>query len=197
MHSALISAQSAAFDRFVNSAFKEAAEFHAELEVVSEETFILFAQYAYTGSYELLGIESKFPEKTAFEPEPEPEPEPTVTVEEDHWGFLGTSKKKKKRGLAAMETEIPNTCRYDKVALWKEFASACSIAIDVATRPGAVSHDGNILLSHARLYVFADCYDMPRLADISIDKLGRELLKLNVMSEVVTDIIELLRYAYK
>lgn len=111
-------------------------------------------------------------------------------------GIFGYAQEEEKKGAVAIEADIPNTCRYDKVALWMEFTSACSIAIDVATRPGAVSHDGNILLSHARLYVFADCYDMLRLADMSIDKLGRELLKLNVTSEAVTDITELLRYAY-
>ncbi|KAK0657743.1 hypothetical protein B0T16DRAFT_488839 [Cercophora newfieldiana] len=55
---------SSAFDQFVNGAFKEAAAFHAELESVSEETFILFAQYAYDGTYELLNVEPKSPETT-------------------------------------------------------------------------------------------------------------------------------------
>lgn len=106
MHSALVSAQSSAFDRLVNGAFNEAAEFHAELEAVSEETFILFAQYAYTGSYELLGIESKFTEKTkttaqpaTFEPEPQPEPKPEPQREDDMWGYSGTPKKKKRKEL--------------------------------------------------------------------------------------------------
>jgi hypothetical protein len=203
MHSALVSAQSSAFARFVNGAFREAGEFHAELESVSEETFVLFAQYAYTGNYELLGIESKAPVNTetalrphASRPEPEPEPEPEQEV--DLWGFSSTSKKKKEKGVA-IEPEEPQALyqyRYDRDALWKEFRDVCSIAIDVETRPSAVSHNSNIILSHARLYVFADCYDMSKLADRSFDKLGQALLKLDVTSEAVTDIIELIRYVY-
>ncbi|KAK1755496.1 hypothetical protein QBC47DRAFT_380525 [Echria macrotheca] len=190
IHSALVSAQSVAFDRFVNSAFKEAADFHAKLESVSEETFVLFAQYAYTGSYKLVGIESKPPVKMELDtsrPEPakpEPVPEPVPEQEDDPWAAFSSMPKKKKKVVTPEN------------ALWKEFTNACSTAIQPVTRPGAVSHNGNILLSHARLYVFADCYDMPRLADMSFDKLGLALLKLDVTPEAVTHIIELLRYAY-
>lgn len=107
------------------------------------------------------------------------------------------SKKKKKKGVAAEpEPEVFYQYQYDRDALWKEFTDACFIVVDSVIRPGAVSHNGNILLSHARLYVFTDCYDVPRLADISFDKLGWELLRLDVTLEVVTYIIELLRYAY-
>lgn len=208
MHSALVSAQSSAFERLANGAFKEAAEFHAALDSTSEETFILFAQYAYTGNYSVLKIDSNPVAKTKkvlrnppelVWPEPElpedPAPEPEAR-QEDIWGFSTT--KKKKKGKNFMELEASDPCRYDKAALWGDFTKACSIAVDPASpRPGAVSYDGNVLLSHARLHVFADCYGIPRLADMSMHRLSQELLKLNVAPDVGTDIVELLRYAYE
>jgi len=210
MHSALVSAQSSAFDRLANGAFKEAAEFHAALDSTSEETFILFAQYAYTGSYSVLKIDSNpvaktnkvlrnspelvWPESELIMEDPAPEPE---AEREDMWGFSSRTKKEKKR-KKSIELGASDPCRYDKAALWGDFTKACSIAVDPASpRPGAVSYDGNVLLSHARLYVFADCYGIPRLADMSMHHLSQELLKLNVTPEVATNIIELLRYAYE
>ncbi|KAK0705596.1 hypothetical protein B0H67DRAFT_687730 [Lasiosphaeris hirsuta] len=51
IHSALMADQSAAFDQPVNGSFKEARDFHVELDDVDEETLLCFFQYAYTGEY--------------------------------------------------------------------------------------------------------------------------------------------------
>ncbi|KAK3391317.1 hypothetical protein B0H63DRAFT_388792 [Podospora didyma] len=184
MHSALVAAQSRALDRLVNGGFKEAEEFHTELKSVSEETFVLFSQYAYTGDYELLEInprprvDIKEEEKAVRYPEPPvekalPEPEP------------------------ALDAEVKPKYTYNRTELWKNFTLVCSIAVELQPRrPGAVLHNGNVLLSHAQLYVFADCYGISRLSELSFNRLGQALLEMKVTPELVADVIELLSYCY-
>ncbi|KAK3348811.1 hypothetical protein B0T25DRAFT_632492 [Lasiosphaeria hispida] len=195
MHSALVAAQSRAFGRFVNSGFKEAEEFHTELKSVSEETFVLFSQYAYTGDYELLELNPRprvdvqeveaavrcYDSPLAAEPEPAVDP---------GWGLEVTGKKRKKKQSVPKYT-------YSRTDLWKDFTLACAIAVEPPPkRPGAVVDNGNVLLSHAQLYVFANCYGISRLSELSFDRLGKALLEMKVTAELVADIIELLSYCY-
>ncbi|KAK1749604.1 hypothetical protein QBC47DRAFT_271518, partial [Echria macrotheca] len=49
--SALVAAQSPAFDRLINGECKEAEDYKAELDNIEEETLIYFVRFAYTGKY--------------------------------------------------------------------------------------------------------------------------------------------------
>ncbi|KAK0710608.1 hypothetical protein B0H67DRAFT_539437 [Lasiosphaeris hirsuta] len=174
MHSALVAAQSRAFNQLVHGGFKEAEELHTELKSVSEETFVLFSQYAYTGDYELLELN----------------PRRRVDVQEGT-----TSKKAKNKKLKGKRSVSKYT--YNRTDLWKDFTLACSIGVEPPPkRPGVVIDNGNVLLSHAQLYVFADCYGIARLSELSFDRLGNALLEMKVTPELVADVIELLGYCY-
>ncbi|KAK3934239.1 hypothetical protein QBC46DRAFT_359169 [Diplogelasinospora grovesii] len=213
MHSALVSAQCPALSRLVNGEFKEARDFHAELESVNEETFILFAQYAYTGDYNsemskglLEGprkearsfiVEDSKMELTQASPEledvmPVLEEAPAEPVQE--WVSWSVSSKKKRCSKCKRPHE-EDTTRRDK--LWGEFKNACSS--DLPPRmdwPVAKSCSGNVFLSHARLYVFADCYGISGLMDLSFYKLGKALVDIEVDSDKVADVVDVLQYCY-
>ncbi|KEF55585.1 uncharacterized protein A1O9_08335 [Exophiala aquamarina CBS 119918] len=53
-----------------------------------------------------------------------------------------------------------------------------------------------ILLCHARLYVFADRFDNPELLDITLYKLRRTLAAFKLFDERVPDLFALIRYSY-
>ncbi|KAK3938086.1 hypothetical protein QBC46DRAFT_390929 [Diplogelasinospora grovesii] len=205
MHSALISAQCPALSKLVNGEFKEARDFHAELESVNEETFILFAQYAYTGDYnsEMSKGLLKGPRKEAMSfivkdsemelKQSSPELKDVMPALKEAPAEPSVSSKKKRCSKCKRPHE-EDTTRRDK--LWGEFKNACSSnlppRIDWLV---AKSCSGNVFLSHARLYVFADCYGIFRLMDLSFYKLGKALVDIEVDSDKVAD-VDVLQYCY-
>ncbi|KAF5661808.1 BTB POZ fold [Fusarium heterosporum] len=55
----------------------------------------------------------------------------------------------------------------------------------------------NIFLSHAHLYIFADCYDISALKLLCLQKLQRTLETFTVHKEAIDDIVQLLRFCYE
>ena len=53
-----------------------------------------------------------------------------------------------------------------------------------------------VFLSHARLYVFGDTYDIEPLRKLALHKLQRTLVAFNLHNERVGDIVRLLGYSY-
>ncbi|KAK0703420.1 hypothetical protein B0T26DRAFT_744250 [Lasiosphaeria miniovina] len=168
--------------KLVNGEFKEAQGLYAELESMNEETFILFAQYAYTGDYnreipkeaKSFIVENSQTEVIVAYPNPDVA-EPAL----DAWGWGVNSKKTK--------------CN----KLWSEFKKEHSTALPArkdwpATKPCA----GNVILSHAQLYVFADCYGISGLMYLSFGRLGNVLVDTEVDDDKVEDIVDTLQYCY-
>ncbi|KAK3366729.1 hypothetical protein B0T24DRAFT_651235 [Lasiosphaeria ovina] len=181
MHSALVAICSPALDRLVNGEFKEAQDLHAELESMNEETFILFAQYAYTGDYnrEMSKEAKSFIVETSKTEVIVVDPEPDVAERVDDWGWGVNSKKTK--------------CN----KLWIEFKKEHSTALPARKDwPATKSCAGNVILSHAQLYVFADCYGISGLMDLSLCRLGKALVDIEVDDDKVEDIVDTLQYCY-
>ena len=53
-----------------------------------------------------------------------------------------------------------------------------------------------VFLGHARLYVFAEKYDINRLKELSLHKLQCTLAEFTIYSQRVGDIIDLMKYTY-
>lgn len=53
-----------------------------------------------------------------------------------------------------------------------------------------------VFLGHARLYVFADQYDIGPLRELSLYKLQRTLTEFTLYDERVGDVVALMRYTY-
>lgn len=53
-----------------------------------------------------------------------------------------------------------------------------------------------MFLCHARLYVFADKYDIEALRDLSLSKLQQTLASFTLYKERVEDAVDLLQYCY-
>ncbi|KAK4033364.1 hypothetical protein C8A01DRAFT_40192 [Parachaetomium inaequale] len=184
VHSALVEIQSPALNTFVNNTkFKEAGDGHAELEDVEVETFVAFTEYAYTGKYG--GADAPALAAPAAPPP---------------------------RYDAYSRAYTNGAYRTPKVSrLWATFTTAVSAACPADHQPctntaNKLPGDGcadvrPVLLRHARLYVFADCYGISRLMDLSFYNLGQVLVAFDLvdhnMREIrVEVIVALLRYCY-
>lgn len=68
-----------------------------------------------------------------------------------------------------------------------------------AARPNEESCEDytDVFLAHAQLYVFADRYDVEGLQRLSLSKLHDTLVKFNLYSERVADVVTLLKYTYQ
>ena len=197
----------------------------ATLKEVDKDTFVRFIQWAHKGYYTAaefttvvedgsdsagLGTED---ERVAEKPVQRTEipamedddqmitasaipPEPTFE-EYDSWGGgpWGTSPKKGKTKKRAPRTA--------KEALWHSFISRRPVirkdAIEVPPPRGNKSPAevySDVFLSHARLYVFAEQYDIQALKMLALDELYATLAIYTLYTERTADIINLLRYVY-
>lgn len=138
-------------------------------------------------------------EATLLEPSFELDPRPPS---EDVWSsrrHLVRKGKKKKYEYRSMSPEaVPSRSKGSE--LWQNFnerAEAVSLPEFQPRENREPCEDyTEVFLCHARLYVFADVYDIPPLRNLSLHKLQRTLARFTLYDERVGDIIELLRYAY-
>lgn len=186
IHSALVETQSPILNTFVNNAnFKEAVDGRAELKNVDEETFAAFVEYAYTGTYSGAST-TKFSVA-------DDDSESRSQYEEE---FVPTNRMHKKTARKAQRPKL-------RRRLLHAVTDACPCdyhpRIDARDTPPGVASRLERLLYHARIYIFAECYGVSRLMDISFYSLGQMLVgsELRQVEEVdVEDLAILLRYCY-
>ncbi|GAB0142529.1 hypothetical protein EsHS_00003074 [Epichloe bromicola] len=173
IHTAIFAKQSRCLERLVNGLMKEATEGKATWESVDEDTFVRFWQFAYTGDYEVWDEPSgqiaagsvAQVEEPPSEPEPEPEPEPR--------SLFGNSFHTVQRNVSP--------------PIKKETLSTRFVALGETSHKPNLGHlagsDGKHLLNHAKVFVFADCYEITLLIELSYNKLHQTLSKLVLRSE--------------
>ena len=152
------------------------------------------------------------------EPVPKPVPEPTRNLfdlgkNSDDWDTFPISKKDKKKAKArsnwayafeerASEAEEPAAVapRSKKSELWGNFKSKAYVTsmptFQPRTNREACEDYTEVFLCHARLYVFADTYNVGPLKDLALHKLQRTLAQFTLYDERLEDIVKLLRYSY-
>ena len=123
-----------------------------------------------------------------------PVPPDVVGQEEDTWGDWGalpTRKGKKRKGYST---------RSKKTRLWENFEELFYPHPNPTFKPRKDCEAGKdyaaVLLSHDRLYVFADKYDIESLRSLCLHKLHQTLVRHTLHDEWVGDIVEMLRYIY-
>lgn len=155
-------------------------------------------------------------------PEPEPEPDPDgmtdasvaepdgAYLEPSGWGSERPAKKTKpakKKCIAPWEPD-------KEVSAYTEACHPTKSALRPLVRFQALKYAGNfppfspekntepcqhftdVFLSHARVYVFAEKYDIARLRTLSLKKLHQTLCGFTIFQERTGDLAELLQYTY-
>lgn len=158
--------------------------------------------------FEVEPVDESIPVADAIEAESVNESIPVAEVIEeslDGWSFGGGGRRKvskQKKNISFFDPKPPPG-QSAKDALKESFIERKttvrreSIAIP-PPRPNQdpVEDYTNIFLSHARLYVFADKYDIRSLKLLALEALQNTLAIFTLYSERTGDIIELLRYIY-
>lgn len=119
-----------------------------------------------------------------------------------------SSRDRKRKGKTAKSDEygldlvepIPSVRKSKKCELWDRFkdrAYTISVPVFHARKNRESCEDyTEVFLCHARLYVFAEKYDIWSLKQLSLHKLQRTLIGFTLYEERVRDVVELMRYSY-
>ena len=203
---------------------KEAREGCALLEDVDKHTFVRFCEYLYTGNYQPADYTILLDESSIQREDDEEEPKkssgsnqgedgplaeavvPTApstrtshrsTIEdEDEWSHFCA--KPKKRAAKAAEFEPPASKR---TLLWQKFSQQRYDAqipyFEPRKNAESCEDYTEVFLSHARLYVFAEKYDVHELRYVALQKLQRTLAGFSLYKQRTGDISTLARYVYE
>ena len=171
----------------INGPMSEAQKGCATLQDVDRGTFIRFMQWAYTGQY----FAAEFRQDPSL-------PEPSE---------LTVKKKKKKSSGTAHEypwcdPSVDESFYRCKDEVKKSFIEhkydvpAFSFSDPPRANLGPLEDYSDVFLSHARIYVFADKYDIEPLQKLALKNLHRTLVAFTLHPERCGDIIALIRYSY-
>ena len=195
----------------------------ASLEDTDEHTFLRFSQYVYTGDYSIEDPEqipddpvpgtvhtvdealldsapASGGEQTIsaanfshFEPSPVPEALANTEIVSD-WNNWSIPKIDKKKGKVKAVLS-------KKSKLWNRFQSknypASKPSFQVWKYSKTCDSYAEVLLDHARLYVFAEKYDIVPLRFLSLRKLHQALIEYHQLNVLVADsIVDLIKYSY-
>lgn len=194
---------------------KEAQDGHAAIDDVEADTFARFCEYLYTGEY-TAADHTIVLHTAATTLEEEDEKEDTsahqngmqVGLVDDELGLPPSSKKDRKRA----NNHWSSTTIHDALGTvpsghnthpWNTFVAR--VWPREPTRPspafranaGPCEDYSEVFLSHARVYVFADRYDVGALRSLALHNLHKALINFTLHAESVPDIATLFRYVYQ
>ncbi|KAI9886655.1 MAG: hypothetical protein M1823_001569 [Watsoniomyces obsoletus] len=222
IHAALIAQQSDPLGTLVNGPMSESQAGEVILPDVDEGTFIRFGQFAYNKDYtpgnpEILLDASKIEAGDGTQADDEgwsvavaaiPD-EPLAGGTSSGPGIHGGSSSQSPRlvkaegGPRRLLRHLPTT-KPKKDLLWEEFKS------QVFPHKTGFSSTGEprkncepeedytpVFLSHARLYVFANQWNIRDLMNLTLHRLQQTLLEFTIYKERVGDVVALLQYTYE
>lgn len=206
IHASLVASQSKVLDSLVNGAMKEAEDGCTAWENVSEDTFVRFGQYIYTGDYQ--GAAPLTPPVVEGLGAAAADEDPLAENLEDlcvNTPRNETTKKKSKSSSIAVAE--PSSCRTNALlstkATWSEFKSLRSYECSGGcySRPTDNDHYSieyeDVLLSHARVHALAEYYMIEPLAQLSLHKLHKILCHFRLYRKRKRDIVALLTFCYE
>ncbi|PTB72119.1 hypothetical protein M440DRAFT_1385281 [Trichoderma longibrachiatum ATCC 18648] len=176
LHRTAVSRLSKSLDQLVNGRMREAKEQCVSWEDTDEKTFIRFGEWAYTGDY------------TPGEPEILLDASQIAPSQQDSADAADCRK-----GPAMASTTHRMMYKFD---------SNDGYISQVAIQTPRVNEDRcedftEVYLSHAKLYVLADKYDIPELRQLCLHYLHATLITFNLYPDSIEDIINLVKYAFK
>lgn len=190
----------------INGHFSEAKQGFALLEDVDQATFIRFIRWTYTKDYPV-------PESTwapTREGTDTPEGLKNEAAQKDDVlairgdDFLASrdndpksNEKKVKSGSSTLNTSLGRLFLNLREAFLKQ-EDNWRVETLLKPRSNEVPQEDytEIFLSHARLYVFAEKYDIQPLKKLSLQELHRTLAEYTLFPERAGDITTLLKYVY-
>ncbi|KAG5961167.1 hypothetical protein E4U57_007824 [Claviceps arundinis] len=208
MHSALVAKWSKVLDKMMNSPFIEGQQGYAVLADEDVKTIAAFAEFVYTGDYHLSSDKS---------PPDSPKPHSTAACKDsdkelgrplnDHWNAFATSKEYGYQGPPINTVKSSYHCT-NCCSTWNHYIKQCPhCGCQVQGRqappapvlnPGSMRTDySEVLVAHAKVFIFADCYGIDALVNLSMRKLHQALCGFRLSKARVGDILALVRFCYE
>jgi hypothetical protein len=212
VHAEVIATQSKALNALINGKMEEAQSGCAFLSDVTEDDFLRFCQYAYTGDYAtppFTMIEAEKDEIPIAEaildqwPPPAPplpvdiEPAPNeILVEEDlNADFVWTPLKKKIKGVKQKKSHLYDA--FFGLSSPTEYARQPLLdSYKVVENTSPREDFTPVFLAHARLYVFADKYGIESLKLLVLGKIQQTLVGFKCFGTRLDDVVESVRFSY-
>ena len=185
----------------INGHLSEAQQGFAILEDVDEGTFVRFIRWAYNKDYPA-------PEHTLVEDNSETSAQrPTPESSKDtYWGLNDdddwsgwSSKKGKKKKNTGHSSSSKGSLRESFITKYDSSSWGHSVDASIPGPRGnrAPEEDySEVFLGHARMYIFAEKYDIQPLKTLALLKLHNTLSIYTLFPERVGDITTLLKYVY-
>lgn len=164
---------------------REANERCAIWADVDPETFVRFSEYAYTGDYQAA------PRYTREEMGRREFLPPPIT------SLPPIAKKVKKTKTSSTSDEFVGPTKNKD--LWSQFKKLYPDPVPNAKPAENIPEDdfSEVFLSHARLYVLADCYDVSALKLLCLRKLRQTLERFIVYEESIDAVVQLVCFCYE
>lgn len=216
VHRELVAQYSAPLDRMMNGEMKEAQDSCATLEDVDKGTFLRFVEFLYDGYYtsaepitrsglgdirDLIDDDNETTIATDITAWSTPLPQPQGSL---LWPGPSTSEKEAsgQRRSGILNTMGQHTTRAAAKASFSNRQDRASVREHVkeAPQPRANKSDNEdyseVFLCHARLYVFANMYQIAILKILALEELEATLAVFKLHRKRVRDIVALLQYIY-
>ncbi len=178
-----------------------------------QETFVRFAQFAYTGDYSVpkMTVSCQVPQPKQCEKRTEVEKDlwaNEAPPSDDSWGAFNSAMKKdmkKKKGVLSMNGERSRSSQttdstiFDKSHVYAlrqprcKFADSCDPKIIYGPEENNITE---ALLSHTLLYILAEKWGIDSLKKLTLFKLHQTLSMLVLDSPKVPHVMELVRHGY-
>lgn len=204
VHKALLSKVSKPLERLMNSNMLETQKGQAILEEEDAETFAYFCEWAYTGRYFYIDPCLLRPHERDVQVEVESEGKSSMIIQyiwltceavlSQYPPHAGRSKKDRPAS--------PSPSRSRKEMMRADFDSLAFGESDDENSPcmrfsnNRDTSPTSCLMYHARLYVFADKFDIQQLKRLALKVLHKALARLTPYPEDIEDIVTLISFVY-
>ena len=212
IHAALVLHHSKRLARMMNGDLSDVEEEHAILKEVDAGTFGRFAEWVYKGYYTWGGVINRSLDESTSEKSLEdngesekrmesPSDRPGPTGQGSSVGFVPPPRVESKNWKASYLNPSAEVSARKQLKDFLEQPKAVvrpenpGVTIPVPNQSPQEDYT-EVFLSHARLYVFAEKYDVQTLKQQALENLRASLVVFTLYKERTGDIIALLRYVY-
>ncbi|KAG5914776.1 hypothetical protein E4U61_005329 [Claviceps capensis] len=205
LHSSLVESKSEALGKMINGPFIEREQGYVVLENDDAKTVAAFAEFAYTGDYKIASEMSPRSSKRKKTHQRTDDIGQSCSVwsqpRNDHWKkFIQAHEYGFQRPMCTdCGTEPP---LFDRIICrncgCRERTREMTVLPAPVLNAGSMETDfTEFFIAHVKVFLFADCYGVAELLELSIRKLHQALCGFRLSKARVGDVLALVRFCYE
>ncbi|KAG5933481.1 hypothetical protein E4U59_006855 [Claviceps monticola] len=188
IHSTLVASQSRALRRLMDGPFLESQQGYVVLADEDVRTIAAFAEFVYKGDYRLScgGLPSDNGKEAHCKGTCSDSIKELGRPVNNHWTAFEKSEEYGYQEFSSNRVNCPD-CRRKIQAPVVPILNTWSMDTDYS----------QLLIAHAKIFVFADCYGIDALMNVAIQKIHKALCEFRLSRVRVDDILALVRFCYE